>query len=267
MKNKGRVIQLDFQYAGSPQTRGQQGRNRKKREENTDEIEVAERNSVASTYPTLRSRAPAGFGQLTQTTPSSSTENLSARPTVGREPPSTAHFPTPSEIQDKNTLHLTPAQQDVFAPGGPELMSIIQKVLKTETTLKELKLSFWSFINGKIEAETLLREFVANAKRENENKKEATLINEINSIWHRMFGLFAEDPETVQKHEILVKKQKKKGLSIQEFEQMINREPKKYAMMRVWNDLKLKVYISLSSGKTIWKRKTSKSTRTKSVFF
>lgn len=206
-------------------------------------VVVEQVDEFPSLAPQRRFQPPRGFGAgLTESTPRApSTSLFGSQPRIGARQPSVSSLnPTPSENRDEE-INLTPSQNDVLIPGGQEIASAVAKVLHNERNIKEFKIMTHAFKTGVTTASKYLADFVSLAERGNQKKRATTLFTEMSSVWHRVAELFPEDQQMVQKYEVLAKKSKKKGLSIQEFEQMKNGEPKKTAMLRAWNDHKAKV--------------------------
>lgn len=250
-KHKGRQIQVDFNYVSSgsssnPTTRraAEEGkRSRKERYQTQSSVEDSmESISLDEDSGSSRRRAPAGFGQLTapptQTAPESSSFNsFASRPQVNRPDTSFPSFP-----ESLPEVLLNPAQADVLVNGGSELILYIQKLIGYgPDTMAQLKILVWSFKNGSIPAERLLRDFHSLALAFNARKKPEQLLTEMGGVWTRISACLPEEATDSQLQKALEKRSKKKGLSIAEFDALRKGEPKKSAMLRAWNDHKVKV--------------------------
>lgn len=271
-KSRGRQINIDFTIAGGPSSGSSRrsGGDGRKRHQSAEELGASLQNvslenqsgsPAGSPSSSRRLRAPEGFGsQLTSApAPMSKTGNFSSfapRPHVGSTAMtgssssssfnSIRAFPLPQESMSNHQeedLLLTPAQNDIFITGGPELVVAIQKLIGLQVlSMSRLKMAFWSFKIGQLAAEKLLAEFAAMAESNHPRKKPDQLLGEMSSLWHRLADTLPEEATDSQIQRALEKKSKKKGLTIEEFEALRKGEPKRSAMLRVWNDRKVKVY-------------------------
>jgi hypothetical protein len=83
-------------------------------------------------------------------------------------------------------IHLTPTQADIFLPGGPELVTCLQKLLNHDKrVLAEFKIQTWAYKNGALPADNYLRNFVHLCTTKNPSKKKETLIIDMGSAWQR----------------------------------------------------------------------------------
>jgi hypothetical protein len=138
-------------------------------------------------------------------------------------------------------LYLTAAQNDIFQQGGPELMSSIKKLFPTEGILKNLKVLTYSYKQNTITLDKYFQEFLNLSAESNPTRNKKTLDSEQGVIWHRIAESFESDPLYSKIYFDLVKKQKRKGLSLKEFEMMQLGEPKRESIVRIWSDHKAKM--------------------------
>ena len=159
--------------------------------------------------------------------------------------------PTPIESfpHSSNELSLTVSQANIFHPGDPELSTMAYKLLKNrQESVSKLKVMVDNFKNGTITVDNLLSSFVelvAGNPLYNQSSNSSCVSNalllEMGQLWKRISELFPEDPYLLTTYENLLKKSKRKGLSVKEFEQMKCIEPRKSVMLTTWNNYKVKI--------------------------
>ncbi len=245
-KSKGRQIKIEFTYAGGPMS-SKRGARSQNASNNVDDV-YETNESTPDFTSSRRLRAPEGFGSHLSH-PVSQTggfQSFSPRPQVGASLANSStsnSFPLPQESQSYNDeLLLTPAQNDIFLLGGPEIIFAIQKMIGLHVSaMSRLKLAFWSYRNGSLPAEILLSDFLSMVESNHPRKRPEQLLGEMSSLWHRLADTMPEEATNIQIQKALEKKSKKKGLTIEEFEALRKGEPKRTAMLRVWNDRKVKV--------------------------
>ncbi|KAJ3338568.1 hypothetical protein HDU91_001170 [Kappamyces sp. JEL0680] len=246
-KSKGQKIVIDFNYVGSASSRrkgkppGQDGSGPSSARGSFQNLSIASSDDAASQG--RAHRVPAGFGSQLTSDASFPTPTISHRPQVGRSSSPAPDYPLPSEAAAPvSEILLTPAQTDILAAGGPELIFAIQKLIGTQgNNLASLKLAIWSFRQGTSTAEKLLQELYSLCVAQHPKKKADQLLTEMGLVWHKIIDTFPEEATSDQIQRALEKKSKKKGLTIEEFEALRKGEPKKEAMLRVWNNHKIKV--------------------------
>ncbi|KAJ3258451.1 hypothetical protein HK103_003573 [Boothiomyces macroporosus] len=214
-KAKGKAIQLDFNYAGSATTRQRDDEVRKSRQR-SDRSDTRNTSTPAvnasDNFPALGGQRR-GFGaELTDTS-----------------------NPTPAELSTPAPIELTPAQDNALADAGPELMSILEKLFKSnDSFLAQFKILTASFKANTVSASVFLNEFVNLSIKNNPGVKKDLVMNEVHRAWQHLAETFPEE----QPLQTSQKKSKKKGMSIEEFEAMKKSESKRTAMLRAWNDHK-----------------------------
>jgi hypothetical protein len=241
-RKKGRKLDIGFQYTDSVSMRrrgnrdGEIGGPSAAFAESFDE--PLSESTISNEYPAFgsaRSRAPRGFGQLSESRP---TTALS----VQEIPPPPVQEPLPQV-----TLQLTPAQQSVFDPLV-DLQS--NHVLPSSEHFKKLKVLIHSFRSHSLSADQVCVQYVQLVEQlhpkivfTNDTKATHDLITAMASLWHRMAELFIDNVKDTDRYHTLIKKQKRKGLSIHEFEELKQVTPMKQVFLNSWNDWKVKVTI------------------------
>jgi hypothetical protein len=237
LKSKGRAINLDFDF-GTPSSRQDQSssRNRQRSEDAVGPSAIAQNMNNQSSLAVQqgpRIRAPEGFGsQLTPSVPS--------QPNSTTARVSTRLDPTPLEV--RTVIDLTPAQEGVLNGASAELLSNLSLVFPLKEKIDQLKIHIEAFKSGKSTADLFLKGFIDVYKSQGSNVTHSSLVS-LSKAWQKLTEIFPEDEQMMQIYENLSNKAKKKGLSLQEFEQMKAKEPKKTAMLRSWNNFKVKVFL------------------------
>ncbi|KAJ3313006.1 protein disulfide isomerase (PDI) protein [Boothiomyces sp. JEL0838] len=214
-KAKGKAIQLDFNYAGSATTRQRDDEVRKSRQRS----DRSDTRSTSTPAVNASDNFPAHGGQ---------------RRGFGAELTDTSN-PTPAELSTPAPIELTPAQDNALADAGPELMSSLEKIFKSnDNFLAQFKILTASFKANTVSASAFLNEFVNLSIKNNPGIKKDLVMNEVHRAWQHLAETFPEE----QPLQTSQKKSKKKGMSIEEFEAMKKSESKRTAMLRAWNDHK-----------------------------
>ena len=151
--------------------------------------------------------------------------------------------PTPQEVfpTASQSVTLTLSQSNVLSPGGPELTNLVFKLLKNKTEkVNNLKILLDNYRLGTITVDSLLSSFIEIVE------SLYTCINnqvfvEMGHVWKRMADVFPEDQYLLSTYENLLKKSKRKGLSVKEFDTMKSLEPKKTTMLSAWNNYKIRI--------------------------
>jgi hypothetical protein len=238
-KAKGQKILIDFNYAssGNPRRRGKSA--------------LTDDNDLNSSFQNLSSfrRVPAGFGaQLTEEHPPIS--SIPTKAQVGRSSSPSMNFPLPAETVPNTSMEvlLTPAQNDVLVQAGPEIVLSIQKLIGMNVnTFSSLKIAIWFLRQGTLSAEKVLDNFYQMCLDFNQKKNPERLLTEMALVWHKIIDTLPQEATSDQINRALEKRSKKKGLTIEEFEALRKGEPRKTAMLRVWNNHKVRVRICILS--------------------
>jgi hypothetical protein len=228
-KKKSRRVEIDYHYTDSMAQR------RLTQNVHEPEASSASEPLPSNQYPSLgnaRSRAPAGFGQLSQVASSNSSQIDVASTTAPRPEPS---------------IQLTPAQNSILS-AVEGLQNLLSELIPSTEHLKKFKIAVHSYSTHNTSAEAFVMQFVNIVEElhpkisfSNTNKATHELLTHMGSTWHRLSDLFVDDPNTVDRFYALQKKQKRKGLNIQEFQELKEITPLKAMMLNAWNDWKVKV--------------------------
>ena len=149
--------------------------------------------------------------------------------------------PTPMEVAPiTNSVSLTPAQVSIFQPGGPELTTLVFKLLKNKVDkVNNLKILVDNYRLGTITADLLLTNVVELIESLYSRKLDQHLFLELGIVWKQISSIFPEDPYLLNTYEQLLKKSKRKGLSVKEFDQLKQLEPKQTQMLTAWQNFKV----------------------------
>lgn len=162
-----------------------------------------------------------------------------SRPVIAQFEP--ADMPTPAELRAQTLAEMPLPAVASILKGDPDFVKAIEKLFDSSIDiLNQFKELIGKFKTNRIDSKELLDEFIRLSLSAKPDSKPQNIFVMAGKAWARLADTLPEEASTLDLNTAMsLKKKKKKGVSLAEFESIKKGVHKKDAMLRAWNDFKV----------------------------